>query len=47
MFEGFSCNENRMINFLILRYKEKFNILNNNYYIDYINYFKEIKKGYY
>lgn len=47
VFEGFSRNENRMINSLISRYKEKFNISNNNHYTDYINYFKEIKKGYY
>ena len=47
VFEGFNRNENRMVNSLISRYKEKFNISNNNHYIDYINYFKEFNKDYY
>ena len=47
VLEGFNRNENRMVNSLISRYKEKFNISNNNHYTDYINYFKEINKGYY
>ena len=42
VLEGFNRNENRMVNSLISRYKEKFNISNNNHYTDYINYFKEI-----